>query len=188
MMRSLLLVTGAALAAVAAPAWAGPAHVLSSQTLGPVPADAAYAVAPALDAPTREVLQKSLETAGLRVTSPDEPHGYLVTVEAGAGALCSRSCSQLTLHNDANLDDYYRHEAVVVAQPNSGTAFTHAAPVAWYTVIQSDGLSPKRSDYLPALLRYGARAYGRNTTPEAPPRLEPRLILLPPNVASGPGA
>ncbi len=160
----------------------------SSRTLSSVPTDATYAVAPALDARTREVLAQALQTAALRVSSPEQPHAYLVTVQARVGTLCTRSCSVLTQEDDANLDDHYRHVAVVTAQPNAGTEFGEAAPAAWYTVLQSDGLSAQRGDFLPALLRYGARAYGRNTTPEAPPRLSPRIADLPPNVVSSPGA
>ena len=185
MLRSLLLAAAAAL--IAAPASAGPAHVLTSRTLGPVPTDATYAIAPSLDLHTREVLTQALQKAGLRVSSPDQPHAYLVTVRDGVGALCTSSCSVLTLHNDARLDDYYRHMAVVTAQPNTGTEFAEAGQVAWYTVLQSDGLSARRRDYLPALLRYGASAYGRDTTPEAPPHLAPRLTPSP-NVISSPGA
>ena len=173
---------------VSTPAWAGPAHVLKSQTLTSAAAGAGYAVAPDLDEDTRRALVDGLRDAGLRVTAPDQPHDYLVTVQAKTGALCTSSCSALTLHNDSNLDDYYRHMAVVTAQPNTGTAFAKAGPTAWYTVLQSDGLSDRRDDYLPGLLRYGARAYGRTTTPEAPPRLTPRPSVLPPNVSSSPGA
>ena len=187
-MRSTLATAVVVAAAVAAPAWAGPAHVLSSRTLSPVPTDATYAIAPTLDAHTREVLAQALQTAGLRVASPDQPHAYLVSVRAGVGTLCTRSCSVLTQHDDTTLDDYYRHMAVVTAQPNPGTEFAEGAPAAWYTVLQSDGLSARRGDFLPALLRYGARAYGRDTTPEAPPRLSPRIADLPPNVISTPGA
>ena len=187
-MRSALPWTVAACAvAAAAPARAGPAHVLASQAVSPPPADAAYAVAPALDEATRRALAEGLRQAGLRVAPADAPHAYLVTVEAGVGALCTRSCSQLVLHDDSRLDDYYRHKAVVTAQANTGEQFAAARPVAWYTVLQSDGLSARRGDYLPGLLRYGARAYGRNTTPESPPQLEPPVSILPPNVTSSPG-
>lgn len=182
------LAVAALVVAVSAPAAAGPPHVLSSQVLGRPPADAAYAVSPDLDDGTRKALTRGLQEAGLSVVASDAPHLYLVSVNARASALCTRSCSSLTGLDEARLDDHYRHMAVVAAQRNSGADYDPALNAAWFTVLQSDGLSDRRGDYLPALLRYGARAYGRNTPPEEPPHLSPRLTALPPNVVSSPGA
>ena len=99
------------------------------------------------------------------------PHSYLVTVRVEARALCTAGCSSLVGYDTGPLADHYRHLAVVAAERTTEAHLGAATPVAWYTLLQSDGLSDRSSDYLPALLRYGARAYGRDTASEAPAKL-----------------
>ena len=156
---------------VSSAAWAGPAHVLASQVLTPTLANANYSVSPDLDAGTRQSLTRALQQAGLRTVPADRPHSYLVTVRAEARALCTAGCSSLVGYDTGPLADHYRHVAVVAAERTTEAHPGAAAEVAWYTLLQSDGLSDRSRDYLPALLRYGARAYGRDTASEAPAKL-----------------
>ena len=165
----------------ASPTWAGPAHVLVSRSFTPADSDAGYAVSPTLDPAMQKALAEGLVAAGLRVAAVDQPHAYLVTVRAGTNVLCTRACT-IVGHDDAPLSDYYRHAAVVAAQAKTGAILDPGGPVAWFTVLQSDGLSRRRGDYLPALLRYGARAYGRTTPSHAPPHLAPPYRVIPPDV------
>ena len=166
--------------------WAGPTHVLASRVFTSTQADASYVVSPDLDADTRKALTQALEQAGLRTVPAEAPHAYLVTVRSRVRPLCGAGCSSLLGHNIATLDDFYRHEAVVTAEPNTGARLDAATPIAWYTLLQSDGLSNRTKDYLPTLLRYGARAYGRDAASEAPPKLSHPPYLLP-NLVSAPG-
>ena len=156
---------------VSSAAWAGPAHVLASRVLTSTPANANYSVSPELDADTRRSLTRALQTAGLRTVPADTPHSYLVTVRAEARALCTAGCSPLVGYDIGPLADHYRHVAVVAAERTTEANLGAATPIAWYTLLQSDGLSDRSRDYLPALLRYGARAYGRDTASEAPAKL-----------------
>ena len=187
-MKRMHLSAGLAALAMAASsaAWAGPAHVLASQVLTPTPADATYAVSPDLDADTRRALTQALEQAGLRTVPAQTPHSHLITVRAGARALCTAGCSSLLGHDASPLDDFYRHQAVVTAEAETGSRLDAATPISWYTLLQSDGLSNRTKDYLPALLRYGARAYGRETASEAPPKLSHTPYRLP-QLTSSPG-
>ena len=166
-----LLFALAAAAALSSPAWAGPAHVLASRVIEPTSVSAKYAVSKDLDAQTRKALAEALNKAGLVTVPVNSPHDYIVTVQERASALCTAACSSLVGHDVAPLSDNYRHVAIVSAQPNTGARSIRGTPVAWYTYLQSDGLSSRTDDYLPALLHFGARAYGRDTAPEAPPKL-----------------
>ena len=167
---------------VSTAAGAGPAHVLASQVLTPTLANANYSVAPDLDADTRQTLTRALEQAGLRTVPANMPHSYLVTVRAQARALCTAGCSPLVGYDAGPLADHYRHVALVAAERATEVHPGASTSVAWYTLLQSDGLSDRSSDYLPALLRYGARAYGRDTASEAPPKLSKPVPFGVPNL------
>lgn len=160
-------------------AWAGPPHVTASRVVEPVPSTAVYAVQPGLSPAARRALEQGLTSAGLKVVEPGQPHTHLVVVRAVSQTLCTASCSALVQHDDAPLDDYYRHGAVVAAQATDKVTPTLQGPVSWYVVLQKDGLSNRRDDFLPGLLRYGAKAYGREIAAEHAARLTPPVPRSP---------
>lgn len=177
-MRNILGLAALAGLAAVRPAAAGPTNVVAAHG-APDAASAVYAVSPDLDDTTRRALETGLRAAGLRVASAAEAHDRLVTVRVGVQRLCVSYCVGI-------LSDNYRRYVMVSAQAVAGSQASQAQAQVWYAVLQSDGLSGRRDDYLPALLRAGARAYGRSLPGERiPPIPRSGRYLLPELSAAG---
>ncbi len=166
-MRQLLCALAVLAAAAGPAAAAAPVAVSSARVFAPVPADPTVAVVRPESGSdeTDRALAEGLRAAGLTVVARDARPALLVSYVADVrrmfGVFANGNHAGQNIVPTSTVNDNYARTATVVAW-SARTPRPTGDAVVWVTRLKSSGLSGDPRQFLPAMLRAGSEAYGRD--------------------------
>ena len=165
-MRQLLCILAAVTVAMPAVA-AVPTTIIGSRSFAPAPAARTVAVVrPESGSPEADrALAEGLQAAGLvvvaREAGPALLVSYVTDVRRLDGLFPNGAHAGQNFVPASSVNDNYARRATVVAW-TAGAPRPTRESVVWTTSLRSSGLSGDPAQFLPPMLRDGARAYGRD--------------------------